>query len=261
MTNLDGTTIHVYSSLATLQPEKTDDTTEPIFTLKITKPTSSPAMSTISSLSAGDAHFSFIVSYVWPSTSPTEEAYYNNVWSIRTDSREMNDSVWIPLQEELSTLEDSSFVHIEPSASASTTTKIRVLCAQTTDPVEFVKCVSAGWITAALCNQGKAWIFPFGRAIAIIPQLPIGEVSEFTGVRDISVGSYHIAILKKEADETQIWTFGLNDHGQRGFKKDESQEINEMVTWKKLMIQGNRIVKQVVCGKWNTFVVVERTVN
>jgi hypothetical protein len=243
--------------LTALQAEEPDDSPEPVFTLKIMKPTSSPAMSTISSLSAGDAHFSFIVSCIWPSTSPIEQTYYNKVWSIRTDSRAMDDSVWIPLQEELSTLEDSSFVHIESPASSKS--DIHVLCAQTIEPVEFIKCVSAGWMTAALCNQGKAWIFPFGRAIATIPQLPIGEVSEFNEVRDISVGSSHIAILKGDADETQVWTFGLNGHGQRGFEEDESQETDEMVAWRKLKIEGNGIVKQVVCGKWNTFIVVEHT--
>ena len=64
-------------------------------------------------MSAGDAHFSFLIHYEWPSSIPEMETYYNNIWSIRTDSRSLNDDLaWIPLEDELSTLEDPTFVKI-----------------------------------------------------------------------------------------------------------------------------------------------------
>lgn len=200
-------------------------------------------------LSAGDAHFSFIVSYTWPSSPPEIETYYNNLWSIRTDSRSFNDSTWIPLDEELSSLEDPTFVKIEKPTSSG----ISILCAQNDEPVEFIACASAGWMTAAICNQRKAWIFPFGRAITTIPNLPTGIIPEFNDVKDIRVGSSHIVVL---LGNEEVWTFGLNDHGQCGFSGTEG-----IGSWRKLdiPITGGTIT-QLICGRWNTYLVVWRKV-
>src|SRR5271163_3076980 len=48
----------------------------------------------ISRLSAGDAHFSFIVTHFLEPVPGVE--YYHSIWSIRTDSRSTNDAGWIP---------------------------------------------------------------------------------------------------------------------------------------------------------------------
>jgi len=209
------------------------------------------AVTPIDSLAAGDAHFSFIVSYIWPS-SDLMEAYYSSVWSIRTDSRSLDDATsWIPLEVELSSLEDSSFVHIESAPQS----ELSILCVWNEEPVEFIRCVSSGWTTAALSKDRRAWLFPFGRAISMLPQIPSGVLPEFNDVYDISLGSSHIALIREYMRETEVWTFGLNDHGQRG--RNDTQGVEPSTPWKKLVSKGNdgKIV-QIVCGKWNTFVVI-----
>jgi hypothetical protein len=91
----------------------------------------------------------------------------------------------------LSSLESPPEVKVDIDPSSGLT----ILCARNDEPVEFKKCVSAGWITAAIDDQGKAWIFPFGRAITTIPDLPTGRVEEFNHVQNIGVGRTHIAIV------------------------------------------------------------------
>ena len=129
-----------------------------------------------------------------------------------------------------------------------------ILCARVDEPVEFVKCVSGGWITAAICKEGKSWIFPFGRAMSTIPNIPVGMTEEFNDVTDISVGSSHVVIVTRNKE---VWTFGLNDHGQRGFT-----DLEGIDSWCKLnapMREGG-IITQVACGRWNTFLVIRNKV-
>jgi alpha-tubulin suppressor-like RCC1 family protein len=126
-----------------------------------------------------------------------------------------------------------------------------VFCAATgNDAIEFTKCVSGGWMTAGLCTDHRAWIFPFGRALSTIPDLPVGRVEEVVGIRDIAIGSGHLVLLT-ETDE--VHTFGMNDYGQRGFKGTETSESS----WMKLDIPTEAKVKQIACGRWNTFIVLE----
>ena len=195
--DLDGTQLLVFSSIKDIYPTSSDS--KPL--LKITIPRTesmNPKLLPISSLSAGDAHFSFIVTYTFPTNNPEDPSdmglYYNNIWSIRTDSRSLDDSsIWTPLETELLTL--PPFVTVEQS----TTNEMPILCAHddgNDEPMQFVRSVSSGWITAGLSNQGKAWIFPFGRAMMTIPNLPSLQVEEFNDVKDISLGSGHIAVLR-----------------------------------------------------------------
>ena len=219
-----------------------------------------PKLLPISSLSAGDAHFSFIVTYTFPINNPQDPSdkglFYNNIWSIRTDSRSLDDSsIWTTLETELLTL--PPFVTVEQSTS----NKMPILCAHDNgndETMQFVRSVSSGWMTAGLSNQGKAWIFPFGRAMMTIPNLPSLQVEEFNDVRDISLGSEHIAVLRGNDLEMEVWTFGLNDHGQRGFSSEDSQKW--IGNWRKLDVPTDGKIKQVVCGRWNTFLVIEREI-
>jgi hypothetical protein len=177
-------------------------------------------------------------------------AYYKSIWSIRTDSRSLNDSAWIPLQEELSGLEDASFVTVDTASPDG----MPIYCVNLEEPAEFFKCVSAGWITAGLCEDGKAYIFPFGRAMATIPGIPIGKVDLLNNVTDIAVGSEHIVVLSDTGSDNEVWTFGNNDHGQRGFPVSHTPSQGE---WHKLDSFGpGRRVKKVVCAKWSTFFII-----
>jgi hypothetical protein len=235
-----------------------DSTEEPILTITIPPSTrlitSSDSTHPISSLSAGDAHFSFIVTHFWEPEPGVE--YYHNIWSIRTDSRFTDDAAWIPLEEELSSVEDPSFVTIEASGKG---TEMAIMCVNTEELVEFVACESAGWITAAISDDNRAWIFPFGRAISTIPDLPIGEVTEFKDVIKLGVGSQHIVIVTGSNPPVYschcIWTFGLNDHGQRGFSQDEQTLVKG---WRKLDIGKDVRVSDLACGKWSTYLIIER---
>jgi len=215
-----------------------------------------PELLPISSLSAGDAHFSFVVAYPLainnPKDSSTTQLHCNNIWSIRTDSRSLDDSsIWTRFKPELSS--PQPFVTIEEN----TINEMPIFCANIDEPMHFIQCVSSGWMTAGLCSQGKVWIFPFGRATMTIPNLPSLQVEEFNDVKEISLGSSHIAILKGNDPETEVWTFGLNDHGQRGFAHEDSQDGDK---WRKLDVPKDGIIKQVACGKWNTFLVIERQI-
>jgi len=225
---------------------------------------STPSDVIIQSLSAGDAHFSFIVSWsdessVLSSSQPSSKSffssesipYYNNIWTILTDTRSFNDSAWIPLDEELSGLEKApSFISVKGPAKS----KMPVFCARpdTDDPIEFTKCAAAGWMTVGLCTGKRAWVFPFGRTLSILPNIPVGQaVEEVPGaIRDIALGNGHV-VLHTETEE--VWTFGLNDHGQRGLPGTDNGD-----SWRKLDIPAEAKIKQVVCGPWNTFIVLER---
>jgi len=218
----------------------------------------------IQSLSAGDAHFSFIVSWSDESSisssspysaksffSSESIPYYNNIWTIRTDTRSFNDTSWISLDEEFSGFEKApSFISIKGPAKS----KMPVFCAEpdADDPIEFTKCVTAGWMTVGLCTKKRAWMFPFGRAMNILPNIPVGQmVEEVPGVvRDIALGNGHV-VLVTETEE--VWTFGLNDYGERGFTNKDNGD-----SWRKLDIPAEAKIKQVVCGRWNTFIVLER---
>lgn len=229
----------------------------PLFTLHVDAAAEQPSKP-ISSLSAGDAHFSFIFTYTSTSLPKDMEEYYTNVWCIRTDSRAHGNTAWLNLEQELSALEDPPPIRIETIKP-----EIRVLCAYTNEFVDFVQCVSAGWMTAAVCEQERAWIFPFGMAMSIVPDLPVGEIMELEGVISISVGSTHVAVVKRSQEGKEVWTFGLNDHGQRGLPPETSQNEwsgNIAAGWKKLELGSAREVRQVKCGKLNTFIVTESRV-
>jgi hypothetical protein len=250
-----GAKLLIYPSLQTLLI----DDSEPLFELTFQGPSRPsiqfPSEQNISWLAAGDAHFSFIVNYVWSTSSQdmgitgfVDEPYYNNIWCIRTDSRSLDESAWIPVEEELSSLEDQSFVAYKFAEGVN----MRVLCAQRDDLNKlgtFEKCVSCGWITAAISDEGEAWLFPFDRALIKMPQLQIGLIPEIEGARDIAVGSNHVVV----ATDREIWTFGSNDHGQRGF--EERQNIEILTSWQNLeMDKADRRVIGVHCGRWNTFI-------
>jgi hypothetical protein len=211
----------------------------------------------ISRLSAGDAHFSFIVTHFLEPVPGVE--YYHSIWSIRTDSRSTNDAGWIPLEEELSTIEDPSFVTIETLGKGQ---EMAIMCANTDELVDFVECKSAGWITAAISDDKRAWILPFGRAISTIPDLPIGEVKELKNVMKLGVGSRHIVAVtggySPENEGDSIWTFGLNDHGQRGLV---NRDQNPIEGWQRLDLGEKVRVVDLVCGKWSTYLVVERKIS
>jgi Regulator of chromosome condensation (RCC1) repeat len=202
----------------------------------------------ISCLSAGDAHFSFIMDYRWPENETTPEMiqYYNNIWTIRTDTRSLNDDAWNPLDEELSSLETPPEISIEGPAKS----KLPIFCAAKDDAVEFTECVSAGWITGGVTENKQAWIFPFGRALNKVPNLPIGLVEEVSDVVELALGDGHI-VLRTKTDE--VWTFGANDRGQRGLTGSENVD-----SWRNLDIPKGARVRQIACGRWNTFIVLER---
>jgi hypothetical protein len=233
-------------------------TSELLLTISIklqTQDVSSIAKS-FSCLTAGDAHFSFIVSHIRPTTIPGVEEYYKSIWSIRTDPRSLNDIAWVPLQDELSTIEDPSFVAVNSLKSDA----MPILCIDLEEPADFVKCVSAGWITAAFCNDGKAYIFPFGRAIATVADIPIGKIDFLDNVTDIAVGSGHVVVLREHDSDNEVWTFGSNNHAQRGLPIP--QDSSQTGEWHKLDSFGqNRIIKKVICGKWNTFFIIENKLN
>ena len=131
------------------------------------------------------------------------------------------------------------------------------MCPDTNVPIDFLECKSAGWITAAVSDDKRAWVFPFGRTIATIPDAPIGQVEELRDVTTLDVGSRHIVVVTGSYDRPCIWTFGLNDHGQRGFLDDaETSETG----WRKLDIGENVRFLGLRCGKWSTYLVVERKI-
>jgi hypothetical protein len=318
-----GQCLEVYPSITCLYPANKD--TKPLLKLKfITEPKNLDQIdgngTSFSSLSAGDAHFSFIVNHHnWSNNTSMDdivEPYYNKVWSIRTDKRSLHDEAWIPLEEELDTLGDEEFITIEgedvlyttlgprgshtlSSDPSETTSHAKVMDStndlDVTSPrkveikmktlglfvvdctswdVEFQKCHSNGWITIALSvteqpfpenpqialaqnslftsttsDIREGYLFPFGKAVSMIPGLEIGAMT-FEGVVDISCGSEHVVVLLENG---QVWSFGNNGYGQRGieFLKEEEAE-----GWRE--VEGVKGVKKILCGKWNTFFVVER---
>lgn len=200
---------------------------------------------TISCLSAGDAHFSFVLNYRWPEHWQADDLIqdYSNIWTIRTDTRSLNDDAWIPLDEELASMDTAPWVSVEGPGKL----KLPIFCAAKDDSAEFETCLSVGWITAGVTNDNLAWIFPFGRAFSKVPNLPFGRIDEVPGVEQLALGDGHI-VLRTRAHE--VWTFGANDHGQRGSEGGDS--------WKKLDIPEGAKVRQIACGRWNTFVVLKR---
>jgi Regulator of chromosome condensation (RCC1) repeat len=225
----------------------------PIFTLSVPLE-GRQSRNPISSLSAGDAHFAFLITYTSPETSSSEidQAYYSNIWSIRTDSRLFNDVAWLSLNDEFSRLDE-----IPPVQVDTANFDIRVLCALTDEFVDFEKCVSCGWMTGAICDQGKPWLFPFGRAQSTIPNLPVGEIKGPQNVRDFALGGAHIAILTGAKEGKELWTFGLNDHGQRGLPAS-SEKSTEPKGWARLVLESKGEIMQVKCGKANTFIVTQQ---
>ena len=187
----DGTQLDVFSSLK----DSHGSDSRPLLTITVPRmDIISSNLSPMSSLSAGDAHFSFIMAYPWPNDDSEEDGetqnMCNNIWSIRTDSRSLEDSAWQPYELELSLL--PKFVKVEYH---STTSEMPILCALQDGEICYRKCVSAGWITAAVSDKRKAHIIPFGRAMMMIPDLPAGEVEELADVEDISLGDTHVAVL------------------------------------------------------------------
>jgi hypothetical protein len=241
-TNPDWTTLHVYRTLS----EFHSNSSKPLVTISIPSAgTQVDSVKPITSLSAGDAHFSFIITH-WPSSHDIE-TFYSNLWSIRTDPRSLNDSEWIPVQDELSSLEDESFVQINASDD------VRVLSAHDNQNAEFAK--SAGWITVAKCDEGEAWIYPFGRAKMMVPDLEAGRTG-FDSITDVGVGSEHVVLLD---DDGVVWTVGNNNHGQRGFENIPSQRREKNGPWRVInSFPPNTKIKKIACGKWNTFFIVER---
>jgi hypothetical protein len=201
----------------------------------------------LKSLSAGEAHFSFIVK-----CDATDRRKYNRIWSIRTDSRSVDDSGWARIEEHLEALEDTSWLKITRESD-----DFQLFCAETEDDEEFDQCSSGGWFAIARSSTGSAWTFPFGRALMIIPDLPNGLVECFEDICQVSAGINHIAVIKEENEQYQVWTLGLNDHGQCGYP--ESYEGNVMKNedgWHMVYeAPRGRILQNLVCGKWNTFFV------
>ena len=181
-----------------------------------------------------------------------DEPYYNNVWCIRTDSRSLDDSLWVPVQEELSSIDDQSFVTFESAEGAD----MHVLCAPRDDFDNigiFQKCVSCGWLTAAISDEAEAWLFPFDQALIKIPLIQIGLIPEIDGAKDVAVGSNHVVV----ATATEIWTFGSNYHGQRGFEEQQNDDI--LGSWQQLELDmTNRRIIGIHGGRWNTFVLTAR---
>jgi hypothetical protein len=323
-----GQCLEVYSSIASLYSADNKDT-KPLLKLKFITGTENPDQiddtgTSFSSLSAGDAHFSFIVNdHNWSNNTSMDdivEPYYNKIWSIRTDKRSLHDDAWIPLEEELDTLgeEGEKFITIEgedvfyttlcppgshtlsSDVSEITTSQTKVMdstndlngtsckvdikmntlglfvvdCASW--DVEFQKCHSNGWIAIALSvteqpflqdhpiplaqnslfttttsDIREGYLFPFGKAVSMIPGLEIGAMA-FEGVVDISCGSEHIMVVLENG---QVWSFGNNGYGQRGIELLKKEE-DEVEGWRKM--EGVEGVKKILCGKWNTFFVVER---
>lgn len=311
-----GQVVEVYPSISSLYFDTT--VVEPL--LKLIFTTFSTGRGTFSSLSAGDAHFSFLVYHQSnPSSSGDnpleEELYYNSIWSIRTDKRSPNDEAWSLLENDIDTNDLHPYIHIEGTdveytnlredytpqyARADTesendgkelpewkyyeTNRIASiglermqLLASVADfgdwGWEFGKCCCGGWITVGLSvtetsqpeepknlvsgvrkakyGVGKGYVFPFGKAMSAIPNLEIGEIP-LENVVDISCGTEHIMVVLENG---QVWSCGNNGFGQRGFQQEEVKEEG----WKQ--VQGIREVKKIMCGKWNTFFLVERSVD
>jgi len=125
---LAGQVLQLYTSISSLHSPSKD--TKPLLRLSFpTNPPDQPPSSKFSSLSAGDAHFAFIVSHERTNCTATPgiiEPYYNKIWSIRTDKRSLNDEAWIPLVEELESLEQEAeleeFIQIGGTDVLNTTT-------------------------------------------------------------------------------------------------------------------------------------------
>jgi len=132
--------------------------------------------------------------------------------------------------------------------------------------VEFTQTHSKGWLTLALSSRPQsphptpqhnppstprnAYLFPFGKAVSTIPGLQIGETIPFDGVVGASCGSEHFVVVLESGE---VWSFGNDGFGQRGIGLPEEQGFEE---WRR--VQGIEGVRKVLCGKWNTFFVVER---
>jgi len=203
-------------------------------------------------LSAGDAHFSFIVDYRNPH-GRVSWGEYLRIWSIRTDSRSMDDAVWIPIEEELCGLDDPTWVTFDPQDQ-----DLQVFCGQTEELENFAFCESAGWITVARTSN-HAWIFPFDRALSLIPGLYAGKVDCFSHVIQVAVGSNHITLVNMEDGKHQLWTFGLNDHGQCGFSPFSKEPTSKMNRdgWHLIYeTTSDEEITQLCCGKWNTFFII-----
>lgn len=223
------------------------------------------------SLSAGASHFSFIVNIhcrekltaLATEDEPTEWDYnlrYNNIWSIRTDNRSLDDPLWIPFEEQLH--EEFAFcVEIRRRSDAA---NMAILCADIESeevcPDQFYyssqisfDLTSSGWLTAAIDSDQVAWILPFDRALATIPNLKAGKIKNWDDVERIAVGNNHIAVVRGVNQQHEIWTFGKNDHGQRGFQGEEPEGKH---AWRRMQIVSPEYrVQQLVCGHWNTFFV------
>ena len=308
---LAGQVLQLYTSISSLHSPSKD--TKPLLRLSFpTNPPDQPPSSKFSSLSAGDAHFAFIVSHERTNCTATPgiiEPYYNKIWSIRTDKRSLNDEAWIPLVEELESLaqeaELEEFIQIggtdvlnttlrgSPSSSsiAETTshkdeqsmglnptssrqevelemqTLALFVAGSISWDVEFTQTHSKGWLTLALSPRPqsphptaqhnppstprKAYLFPFGKAASTIPGLQIGEIIPFTGIVGASCGSEHVVVV---LDNGEVWSFGNDGFGQRGIGGGEGHGVVD--EWRK--VDGVDGVRKVLCGKWNTFFVVER---
>jgi len=249
MAHLGNETLKIYPPCETRLP---GPAIEPLLTITTE---GNKAQGSFRNLTAGEAHFAFVV-YYFNEQSELEFGKYVELWSIRTDTRSVEDSAWQPIERHLQNLdlfEDSSWVSV-----TSKSEDLHVFLANIDeDCVEMEDNKSGGWFTVGRDGE-EIWLFPFDRALMTIPELPMGPVSGFV-VRQIAAGSNHIAIIALEDDDKyQLWTFGLNDHGQCGYS-NECQEAgggtNEGGWHLVYETPPGRRLGQVVCGKWNTFFV------
>lgn len=308
ISSLGGQVLEIYPSINALVPSST---IPPLLKLS-SKPRSldqKPNSRTFTSLSAGDAHFSFIVNYQWHSpehniaqSNLIAESYYNRIWSIRTDKRSFNDDAWIPLEEELRGLEEEIFFTVEGTDVISTTLRpeddetgsfgeklegnggveirterLGLFCAEDNDSrdLDFTICKSNGWITIGLATGtqsdssqdprpddspppftsltslavGKAYLLPFSRAQSTIPALRTGEIA-FHGIADIHCGSEHVMVRLSNGE---VWSLGNNIFGQRGIQRGGEG----LLGWRKVEVERMGRVRGIICGKWNSFFIVE----
>lgn len=158
------------------------------------------------------------------------------------------------------------------------TAKLGLFCAEDSDSrdiMDFTISKSNGWITLGLTTEipsdsfqhlthghnpytpetlpciGKAYLFPFSRAQSTIPSLRSGEIA-FSSILDINCGSEHVMVLLPNGE---VWSLGNNTFGQRGIQRDG--EV--LPGWVKVKGMGMGKVKKIICGKWNSFFIVEQS--
>ena len=154
------------------------------------------------------------------------------------------------------------------------TERLGLFCAEDSNSrdTDFTITKSNGWLTLGLTTDGpsdssrnlthhlippsppprlvKAYLLPFSRAQSTIPDLRPSELA-FNNILEMDCGSEHVLVLLSNGE---VWSLGNHSFGQRGLQLSEEEDLSG---WSKMDGMGR--VKKIICGRWNSFFIVERS--